>query len=231
MPMWKSFISRTFPGLGAFPAPRQALPAMLLAASVLGGCTANPVAGPAADAPADPESRLENPVAGQGNPLPPPDVDERTVAEFEEAVALMREESYSDAEVLLLAITREAPELAGPWINLGQVYVALNQPEEARRAFEAAAAANPYNCAAHNELGLLSRIQGDFEAAERHYLNCLERVPGDSTAHLNLGILYELYLGRLNDALANYRSYLTLLEEPDKRVRGWVMDLERRLGV
>ena len=160
-----------------------------------------------------------------------PEVDERTMAEFDEAVALMREENYSDAEVLLLTITREAPELAGPWINLGQVYVALNQPEEARRAFEAAAAANPYNCTAHNELGLLSRIQGDFDAAERHYLNCLERVPEDSTAHLNLGILYELYLGRLDDALVNYRSYLALMAEPDRRVRGWVMDLERRLGV
>jgi tetratricopeptide (TPR) repeat protein len=174
---------------------------------------------------------------GSGDtPLPPPvvpvpEVRGNTASDFETAVALMREGRYSDAEVLLVGITATQPELAGPWINLGQVYVALEQPEEARRAFEAAAAANPYNCTAHNELGLLSRQNGDFEAAERHYLNCLERVPGNDAAHLNLGILYELYLGRLPEALANYRQYQALQSEENRRVKGWVMDLERRLGV
>ena len=147
------------------------------------------------------------------------------------AVAMIQNGRHDDAEVLLLDITSTQPELAGPWINLGQVYVALEQPEEARRAFEAAAVANPFNCTAHNELGLLSRQNGDFEAAESHYLNCLQRVPGNDAAHLNLGILYELYLGRLTDALASYRSYQSLQSEPSRRVKGWVMDLERRLGV
>jgi len=163
--------------------------------------------------------------------VPIPEIRGNTASEFETAVVLIQEERFSDAEVLLLGITSEQPELAGPWINLGQVYVELEQPEEARRAFEAAVAANPYNCTAHIELGLLSRQNGDFEAAERHYLNCLERVPGNDAAHLNLGILYELYLGRLPEALANYRQYQALQNEEDRRVKGWVMDLERRLGV
>lgn len=161
---------------------------------------------------------------------PMPEVSSRVATEFEQAVALLQEDRYREAEVLLLAITSEQPELAGPWINLGQVYVATDQPEEARRAFEAAAAANPYNCTAHNELGLLARVNGDFEAAERHYLDCIERVPEDRAAYLNLGILYELYLGRLTDALVSYRQYQSLSTEPDRRVDGWVMDLERRLG-
>ena len=162
--------------------------------------------------------------------VPVPEVSNRVATEFEQAVALLQEDRYREAEVLLLTITSEQPELAGPWINLGQVYVALDQPEDARRAFEAAAAANPYNCTAHNELGLLARMNGDFEAAERHYLNCIELVPEDRTAYLNLGILYELYLGRLSDALVSYRHYQSLGAEPDRRVEGWVVDLERRLG-
>jgi len=161
---------------------------------------------------------------------PMPEVSSRVATEFEQAVALLQEDRYQEAEVLLLTITGEQPELAGPWINLGQVYVALGQPEEARRAFEAAVAANPYNCTAHNELGLLARVNGDFEAAERHYLNCIERVPDDRAAYLNLGILYELYLGRLPEALVSYRQYQSLGTEPDRQVEGWVVDLERRLG-
>lgn len=163
--------------------------------------------------------------------VPTPALKGSTAADFEAAVALIRAERYADAEILLLGITSVQPELAGPWINLGQVYVALEAPEEARRAFEAAVTANPYNCTAHNELGLLSRVHGDFQGAERHYLNCIERVPGNGAAHLNLGILYELYLGRLPEALVSYRQYQTLAREPDKRVQGWVLDLERRLGV
>ena len=164
-------------------------------------------------------------------PVVVPEIKGNTASEFETAVSMIQDGRYSDAEVLLLDLTATQPELAGPWINLGLVYVALDQPEEARRSFEAAIAANPYNCTARNELGLLSRRQGDFAAAERHYLSCLEREPGNDAAHLNLGILYELYLGRLGDALVSYRQYQSLQNEPDRRVKGWVMDLERRLGV
>ncbi len=218
MRTWKPFTDT--PARGARAA------ASLLLATLLAACAAVPTGElPVAGPPGGGEAREPAAV------VPVPEVDGRVAAEFEEAVRLLREERFSDAEVLLRSITREAPELAGPWINLGQVYVALGQPEEARRAFEAGAAANPYNCTAHNELGLLARVQGDFDAAERHYLNCLQRVPDNGAAHLNLGILYELYLGRLSDALANYRSYQALLAEPDRRVKGWVMDLERRLGV
>ena len=174
--------------------------------------------------------------AGGGNlsappVLPVPELRGSTATDFEAAVAHIQAERFREAEVILLGITSQQPELAGPWINLGQVYVALEQPEEARRAFEAAVNANPYNCTAYNELGLLARQNGDFEAAEQQYLDCLNLVPGNDAAHLNLGILYELYLGRLPEALANYRQYQALQNEEDLRVRGWVMDLERRLGV
>jgi tetratricopeptide (TPR) repeat protein len=162
---------------------------------------------------------------------PPPEVRRHNALAFEQAVDAMREGRLEQAEVLLLEITGDQPELAGPWINLGQVYAGLGQPEEARRAFERAIESNPWNCDAHNELGVLSRRSGDFDGAERHYLECLARVPAFPNAYLNLGILYELYLGRLEDALELYRRYQSLQDEPDPRVQGWVLDLERRLGV
>ena len=164
-------------------------------------------------------------------PTDAPEVRRHNAEAFAQAVELMRDDRMRDAEILLVEITSDQPELAGPWINLGEVYVALEQPEEARRAFEAAVRANPWNCTAHNELGVLSRRYGDFAGAEQHYLACLERVPEFKDAHLNLGILYELYLGRLSEALESYRRYQALSSEPDRRVQGWVMDLERRLGV
>ena len=160
-----------------------------------------------------------------------PKVERGNALAFEQAVAALRANRLREAEVLLLQITADQPELAGPWVNLGQVYVLLEQPDEARRAFTQAVAANPRSCAAHNQLGVLSRQFGDFRSAEQHYRACLLEVPNYKDAYLNLGILYELYLGKLPQALEAYRRYQLLAGEPDRRVQGWVMDLERRLGV
>jgi tetratricopeptide (TPR) repeat protein len=160
-----------------------------------------------------------------------PKVHRRNVAAFERAVTALRAGRLQEAQVLLLEITADQPELAGPWVNLGQVYAMLEQFEQARVAFERAIAANPRSCAAYNQLGVLSRQVGDFRGAEGHYRTCLEQVPNFKFAYLNLGILYELYLGKLPEALEAYRRYQILAAEPDRKVQGWVMDLERRLGV
>jgi len=163
--------------------------------------------------------------------VPLPKVRHSNAVAFDQAVAALRAGRLQEAEVLLQEITADQPELAGPWVNLGQVYVMLEKYEEARAAFNNAIAANPRSCAAHNQLGVLSRQFGDFRSAEEHYRSCLEQVPTFKDAYLNLGILYELYLGKLPEALEAYRRYQLLAGEPDRRVQGWVMDLERRLGV
>lgn len=157
-----------------------------------------------------------------------PRVTGRNAADFEQAVDLMKAEQWTEAEVVLRRITTDQPELAGPWLNLGQVYLKLEQPEEARLAFRQAIAANPENCAAYNQLGVLFRTQGQFTEAEAQYLECLKSSPDFADVYLNLGILYELYLGRLSEALEAYRRYQVLVPEPDRKVAGWVMDLERR---
>ena len=161
---------------------------------------------------------------------PLPEVRGRNADAFERALALLRDDRLAEAEALLLQITADQPELAGPWVNLAQVYLRRDQEDDAQRALLAAVAANPGNCAARNELGVLLRRRGEFAAAEAHYLACLEHQPDFQPAHLNLGILYELYLGRLEEALAAYRRYQALAVQPDRKVGVWVVDLERRLG-
>lgn len=150
-------------------------------------------------------------------------------ASFVRATELLRSGRLVEAEALLLQVTDDQPELAGPWINLARVFVAQDREDDAVAALDQAVLANPGNCAARTELGVLLRRRGEFEAAEAHYLACLERQPGYEAAYLNLGILYDLYLGRLADALAAYRQYQSLAIEPDRQVDVWVVDLQRRL--
>ena len=170
-------------------------------------------------------------MALEGKPPPPaPEVQGRNAEIFARATGLLLEGRLAEAEPLLLEVTADQPELAGPWVNLAQVYLAQGREDQALAALEQSVAANPANCAARTELGVLQRRRGDFTGAEAHYLACLEYRPDYEAAHLNLGILYELYLGRLAEALAAYRRYQSLATEPDRRVGVWVVDLERRLG-
>jgi len=151
---------------------------------------------------------------------------------FTQSLAALAASDYSRAESLLTQITKIQPELSGPWLNLGQVYLAGERNDSARMAFERSIKANPTNCAAFNQLGVLARREGRLGEAENSYLACIDRDPTFPQVYLNLGILYEVYLGKLPQALKAYREYQELqvstgVEDP--RVKGWVIDLERRL--
>ena len=197
---------------------------------VLGACSSVP----APKVPLSGDRQAPNSLEGAAAPLSNadlPKVSDANRAAFAQAIEAMNAQQWQTAETLLLKITQRQPQLSGPWVNLAQVRMAQEQPEEARLALRRAIEVNPGNCAAHNRLGVLSRQMGDFDSAESHYKACLSAQPDFEDAYLNLGILYELYLGRLPEALAAYRQYQDLTDAPDRKVQGWVMDLERRLGV
>jgi tetratricopeptide (TPR) repeat protein len=151
-----------------------------------------------------------------------------SVREFEAAIGAIRDEQYARAEGILRAITEREPQLPGPWLNLGVTQLALGDVVAARGAFERVVELDAAACAAHTALGVLDREQGDFERAESHYRSCIAADPGFALAYLNLGILYELYMGRMAEALTAYRTYESLTS--DTRVAGWLVDLERRLA-
>ena len=169
-------------------------------------------------------------VAAKTNGAPAAEVDRKSAALFEQALDAIQAERYLDAEALLKELTVRDPMLSGPWVNLGTVYEALGDNDAAEGAYKKAIEANPESCAAYIDLGVLARRAGDFLSAESNYLACTQRVPGYRDAYLNLGILYELYLGRLDDALKAYQTYQSLSESADLRVAAWVSDLERRLA-
>ena len=141
----------------------------------------------------------------------------------------MRAQHYSDAEPMLLELTKDEPAASGPWANLGVIYRIRGDVDGAEKAFKKAVELNPRNGTALNELGVIARERGDFLTAEANYQQCVKAQPDNAGCYLNLGILYELYLGRFGDALDAYRTFQTLSVAPDERVQGWVSDLERRL--
>jgi Flp pilus assembly protein TadD len=87
------------------------------------------------------------------------------------------------------------------------------------------------NLDAYNQLAILQREQGRFNEAEANYQKALTIWPFHAESHRNIGILYDLYLGKNAEALAHFEAYQQLRGDGDKQVTGWIADLQRRLGI
>ncbi len=156
-------------------------------------------------------------------------VDPTTEALFNQALAVQLDKDWTAAELAWQELILVAPNLSGPYLNLGLVYDATNRLAEAQTAYEKAIEVNSLNLDAYNQLAILKRKQGDFKGAEANYLSALSIWPEHAKSHLNLGILYELYMGDLSNALLHYEQYQALQTTPDDKVDGWIRDLRRRV--
>lgn len=150
-------------------------------------------------------------------------------AQFEAALAAQRAQQWPEAERQFNQLLEKYPYLSGPALNLALISAQTQRPQQAEDYFRRALRINPGNAEAGVQYGVWLRTQGRFSEAETIYLQTLERSPDNADAHLNLAILYDLYLGRLQPALDHYQRYLTISGGADSPVQGWVADLQRRL--
>lgn len=148
---------------------------------------------------------------------------------FDRALELHEAKNWPEAELAWSEITVLAPELSGPYLNLGLVYEAQQQFDAAKETYRQALVANRLNLKAYNQLAVLERKSGNFNEAEQLYLQALSIWPAHPTSHRNLAILYDLYMGKLEQALEHYQHYEQTAVEPDPRLKGWLADLRRRL--
>ena len=148
---------------------------------------------------------------------------------YEQATAIMAAGDFDEAELRFKEFLLHYPEYPGAHVNLAIIEAMRHNDEAARVYLDAALALNPKYPAALNQLGQLLRRNGDFSAAEAAYLKAVTVSPDYALAHYNLGVLYELYLQRLDDALTHFEAYQALVAE-DKQVEKWIADLKRRIA-
>ncbi|MEM1262575.1 MAG: tetratricopeptide repeat protein [Pseudomonadota bacterium] len=158
--------------------------------------------------------------------LAPPEV----AAAYGRAVLLLETGDQSGAESEFKRFIAAHPGYAGPHVNLSIIYTAQGRLDDAQAAIDTALTLNPQSAEAMNQQGILHRRNGQFTEAESAYLKAITVRPDYPLAHLNLGILNELYFGRLVDALEFYRSYQLLTPDEDPTVARWITDLTRRTG-
>jgi Flp pilus assembly protein TadD len=147
---------------------------------------------------------------------------------FDDASRALRSGRTEEAERAYRALANANPELGGPHANLGLIYRQAGKLPEAVNEFETAVRLSPRQPVYLNQLGITYRQKGDFAKARDAYQKALALDPGYAGATLNLGILFDLYLGDPQKALELYGRYLSLAPNGDPAVTKWVADLKNR---
>jgi tetratricopeptide (TPR) repeat protein len=162
-------------------------------------------------------------------PRPEEPVPDRAAQQYRQALDLMRSGRDADAELELKQLSVAYPQFAGPQLNLGLLYLKASKLSEAESALKAAVKINPANVQAGNELGIVERRLGKFADAEAAYQRSVTADPNYAPAHLNLGVLYDLYLAEPQKALDEFERYIEIAGQ-NKQVSGWVVELRKRVG-
>lgn len=193
--------------------------AALLSAALLAGCSSTA---------SKPDSTAKKPATPTAPAATTPDKGDPQ-ARFAAALEQMKNSQPQEAEQAFVALTKDFPEFAGPWTNLGILYAKSKRRDMAVSAFTRAAQLNADNAVAFNWLGILSREAGDYARAKQAYEKALQLTPNDALTRLNYAILLDQYLKQPQDALVQYKQYLTLVQKEDLRVMAWIAQIEAQI--
>lgn len=146
---------------------------------------------------------------------------------FQAALQLLKDKKPQDAKDAFAKLAQDFPQYSGPLNDLGVLQAQGKQRDQAISSFARATAANPKDDFAWGWLGVLYRENGDLGRAEQAYLKAIALKSDNPVTHLNLGILYDAYLKRPQDALAQYREYQRLAGKDSRPVvTAWINELQ-----
>ena len=135
------------------------------------------------------------------------------------------------AKMKFTTLTEKYPSLSGPWLKLGAIAEAQEKFPEAIEHYKRAISVNRNNVNAYIALGLLQRKQGYFSDAYNTYHDALMVWRDFPEAHLNLAILYDLYLNNPEEAQKHYEAYYFLTGEKSEKVQKWLVEVRHRTGI
>jgi tetratricopeptide (TPR) repeat protein len=155
-------------------------------------------------------------------------VNPQAQAAFDAARAHLRAGRTAEAERGFRDVIARHPELGGAHANLGLMLRNAGKLDESVAALEQAVKVSPKQPVFHNQLGVSYRHKGQFQKARNAYEQAIALDENYADAHLNLGVLLDLYLGDNTLALVHYERYLALSPAGDAAVGKWVADLRNR---
>jgi Flp pilus assembly protein TadD len=179
--------------------------------------------------PSAPSAAASAPVAAAAKaPVPDAPVSVAVQRSYDDALRALRAGRNDEAERGFRALAQSNPELGGPHANLGVIYRQAGKLNESASELEQAVRINPNQPIYFNQLGVTYRQLGKFDKARDAYEKAIALDANYAAPTLNLGILYDLYIGDGARALELYSRYLALSPSGDAAVTKWVAELKNR---
>ncbi len=150
-------------------------------------------------------------------------------SEYHVALAEMKSGNLEGALSILRTLSTQYPLLSGPVVNQGIILRKQGKLKEAKKVLQDALFKKYQNPYLLSELGAINRDLGKFKQAKQAYLSAIRIEGAYANAHYNLGVLADLYLHDPELALKEFKAYQALQEKPNKKVKGWIKELARRV--
>mgnify|MGYP003386141090 FL=1 len=158
-------------------------------------------------------------------------VNKGSVLLFIEAKKAKRKGKLSVAKQKLGVITQKDDSLSGPWAMLGDIAVEQKEFKIAESHYKKAIEINEDNINAYTALATVQRMMGKFHLAQNTLALTLDLWPDFPEAHLNLGILYDVYLNQPKKAQAHMEASLYLTGYKNKQAQAWFEEVKSRTGI
>jgi len=150
-------------------------------------------------------------------------------SEYNVALAEMKSGNLEGALSIFKTLSAQYPLLSGPVVNQGIILRKQGKLKEAKKVLQDALFNKYQNPYLLSELGAINRDLGNFKQAKQAYLSAIRIEEAYANAHYNLGVLADLYLHDPELALKEFKAYQALQEKPNKKVKGWIKELTRRV--
>lgn len=157
-------------------------------------------------------------------------IDSESVSMFVSARNAFQTSATEKAKKLLEALVSKDDSLAGPWVLLGEIAQLDKQNEDAIKHYAKAIEVNPDNVNAYLRLAKLQREQGQFLHAQNTYVKALSIWKDFPEAHLNLAVLYDVYLNKVLLAQRHLEAYQFLTQGKNKHTSKWLSEIQQRTG-
>ncbi len=145
---------------------------------------------------------------------------------YQQAIIHLRDNDLDMAKDILVTFTKNRPELAGPWANLGLIKIKNNDLDAAEKLLEIAVEKNPKMAQAFNLLGFIANKRENLQQAKEFYIQAIQYKNDYAVAHYNLALLYDIYFQEIEKAIQHYQRYLELIEYNDQETIDWLDELK-----
>ncbi|MFC3151114.1 hypothetical protein ACFOEK_08745 [Litoribrevibacter euphylliae] len=149
--------------------------------------------------------------------------------QYQAALQALKKKQHKTANQILGQLIEQRPDLVSAIYNKALLEQALGNEVAAIEWLQQAHKVDPANENVCNALGRSMRLSGKFNEAEKVYTVCLSFEDQSPIVHKNYGILLDLYLHKPALALKQYQTYMDNTDGSDRQVKGWLLDLQRRV--